>query len=79
MATIANQLTIDAYRFNSVGNQFVRKETVTIPLPAQFIPCSPGPDNAMRVYTKILYGENFQNEIYVGETISQLSTRITNS
>jgi hypothetical protein len=67
-------LTIDAYRFNSVGNAFVRKETISIPLPAQFVPCAPGPDGQMRAYSKILYGTNFQQEAYVGQTVSQLNT-----
>lgn len=79
MATIANELTVDVYMFNSVGNSFVRKETRIIPLPAQFVPCSPGPDGAMRVYTKILYGTNYQQEAYVGQTQSQLQTLITNA
>jgi hypothetical protein len=77
MATIANQLSIDVYHFNSVGNTFVRKETTIIPLPARFVACSPGPDRAMRVYSKILYGTNFQQEAYVGQTVSQLNSLIT--
>lgn len=77
MATIANQLSIDVYHFNSVGNSFVRKETTIIPLPAKFVPCAPGPDNAMRVYSKILYGPNYQQEAYVGQTVSQLNSLIT--
>ena len=77
MATIANQLSIDVYHFNSVGNTFMRKETQIIPLPARFVACSPGPDIAMRVYSKILYGTNFQQEAYVGQTVSQLNSLIT--
>jgi hypothetical protein len=79
MATQANQLSIDCYLFNSVGNAFVRKETRVIPLPAQFVPCSPGPDGTMKVYSKILYGTNFQQEAYVGQTISQLQSLIVNA
>jgi hypothetical protein len=78
MATIANQLSIDVYHFNSVGNAFVRKETMNIPLPAQFVPCSPGPDRAMRVYTKILYGPNLSREAYVGQTVAQLEALAEN-
>jgi hypothetical protein len=78
MATQANQLTIDCYHFNSTGNAFVRKQTETIPLPAQFLPCSPGPDGAMRVYTKIVFGTPPQ-ERYVGQTIAQLATLIVNA
>jgi hypothetical protein len=80
MATISNQiLQIDAYLFNATGNAFVRKETQTIPLPVKIVPCSPGPDRAMRVYSKILYGVNYQQEIYVGQSISQLQTLLTNA
>lgn len=78
MATQANQLSIDVYFFNSVGNAFVRKETKIIPLPAQFAPCAPGPDGQMRVYTKIVYG-NPPQEAYVGQTIAQLQTLIVNA
>jgi hypothetical protein len=78
MATLANQLSIDVYRFNSVGNAFVRKETIIIPLPAQFTPCSPGPDRAMRVYSKIVFGQPPQ-EVYVGQTVAQLQSLITNA
>lgn len=76
MATIRNELSIDVYHFNSVGNAFVRKETQVIPLPAEFTPCSPGPDGLMRVYTKITYG-NPPKEAYVGQTISELNSLIT--
>lgn len=79
MATIANQLSIDVYHFNSVGNAFVRKETTIIPLPAKFVACSPGPDNAMRVYSKILYGPNYQQEAYVGQTVAALNSLVTNA
>jgi hypothetical protein len=79
MATQANQLSIDVYHFNSVGNAFVRKETTVIPLPAKFVPCAPGPDRAMRVYTKILFGPNNSQEAYVGQTIAQLQTLIVNA
>lgn len=78
MATIANELSIDCYYFNSVGNAFVRKQTEVIPLPAQFVPCSPGPDGLMRVYTKIVFGAPPQ-ERYVGQTIAQLQTLIVNA
>lgn len=78
MATISNELSIDVYYFSSVGNAFVRKETKIIPLPAQFTPCSPGPDSAMRVYTKITYG-NPPIDAYVGQTIAQIQTLITNA
>lgn len=78
MATQANQLSIDCYFFNSPGNVFVRKETQIIPLPAQFSQCAPGPDGAMRVYTKIVYGTPPQ-ERYVGQTIAQLQTLIVNA
>lgn len=80
MATISNKLKIDVYHFASLGNAFVRKETKIIPLPAEFVPCSPGPDGAMRVYTKILYHEGgIAKEAYVGQTVAQLDTLITNS
>jgi hypothetical protein len=82
MATIANQLSIDAYRFNATGNAFVRKETIIIPLPALFTDCAPGPDSMMRVYTKITYtlpGTNYVQEAYVGQTKSQLASLIVNA
>lgn len=69
-------LSIDVYFFDSVGNQFVRKETIGIPLPAQFVPCSPGPDGQMSVYSKILYGTNFQQEAYVAQTVSELAVLV---
>jgi hypothetical protein len=78
MATQANQLSVDCYHFNAVGNQFVRKQTEIIPLPADFVPCSPGPDGRMRVYTKIIFG-NPPQERYVGQTIAQLQTLIVNA
>jgi hypothetical protein len=71
---IRNSITLDVYMFNSVGNAFVRKETRNIPLPAQWVPCAPGPDGAMRVYSKILFGVNYQQEAYVGQTVAQLET-----
>jgi hypothetical protein len=78
MATVANQLSIDVYHFSSTGNAFVRKETKNIPLPAIFTPCAPGPDGMMRVYTKINYGVNYQQEAYVGQTVAQLETLAEN-
>jgi hypothetical protein len=78
MATISNELSIDCYYFNSVGNAFVRKQTEIIPLPAAFSPCAPGPDGRMRVYTKITFG-NPPQERYVGQTVAQLQTLITNA
>jgi hypothetical protein len=79
MATIANQLSIDVYHFNGAGNAFVRKETQIIPLPAKFVACSPGPDGAMRVYSKILYGPNYQQEAYVGQSVQALNSLVTNA
>ncbi len=80
MATISNSLTTDVYFFNSVGNTFVRKETRTIPLPAELTPCAPGPDGLMRVYTKVTpIGISPPEDFYVGETISQLQSKITNA
>jgi hypothetical protein len=79
MATISNELSIDVYYFSSVGNAFVRKQTEIIPLPAKFVPCSPGPDNRMKVYSKILYGPGYLLEAYVGQTVSQLNSLITNA
>lgn len=76
MATQANELSIDVYFFSSVGNAFVRKETQIIPLPAKFVPCAPGPDSRMRVYTKIIYG-NPPQEAYVSQTVAQLNSLIT--
>lgn len=78
MATISNQLSIDAYRFNAVGNAFNRKETIIIPLPAIFTDCAPGPDRLMKVYTKIQYGPNLSQEAYVGQTKAQLASLIVN-
>jgi len=78
MATQANQLSIDVYLFNSLGNAFIRKETQVIPLPAQFTPCAPGPDGRMRVYTKITYGTP-PKDAYVGQTIAQLNSLIVNA
>lgn len=78
MATQANELSIDCYYFNSVGNAFVRKQTEVIPLPAQFVPCNPGPDGRQRVYTKIIFG-NPPQERFVGQTIQQLQTLIVNA
>lgn len=78
MATIRNELVIDVYHFNATGNAFVRKETQIIPLPAQFTPCSPGPDGQMRVYTKITYG-NPPTDAYVGQTVAELNTLIVQS
>lgn len=79
MATLKNgQLSIDAYHFDSVGNAFTRKETVMIPLPAEFVPCAPGPDNQMRVYTKIVTSvDGFQKEYYVGQTVGELSALLS--
>lgn len=71
---IRNSFTVDVYYFNSTNNQFVRKETRNIPLPAQFVPCAPGPDQRMRVYSKILFGTNYQQEAYVGQTVAALET-----
>lgn len=79
MATIRNVLFIDVYRFNSVGNQFVRKETVGLPLPfVAAVPCSPGPDGRMRVYTKITVGEPSgpPQDYYVGQTVSELAALV---
>jgi hypothetical protein len=72
-----NSIVIDVYYFNSVGNQFVRKQTENIPLPIKFQPCAPGPDGRMRVYTKINYGENYQQEAYVGQTVAAVQTLAT--
>lgn len=79
MATIANELSIDVYFFTSTGNAFVRKETQTIPLPVKVVPCAPGPDNMMRVYSKILYGVNYQQEAYVGQTQAAVQALLTNA
>lgn len=68
-------LAVLAYRFNSTNNRLVMTETIGIPLPAQFVPCAPGPDQSMRVYSKILYGENFQQVAYVPNAVSELVTR----
>lgn len=76
MSTIRNQLSIDVYHFNALGNAFVRKETDIIPLPAKFVPCAPGPDGQMRVYSKILYGPNYSQEAYVGQSVEQLNSLI---
>lgn len=70
---IRNTFNVDVYYFNSTGNQFVRKETRNIPLPAQWVPCAPGPDNMMRVYSKIIFG-NPPQIAYVGQTCAQLDT-----
>lgn len=78
MATIRNELVIDVYHFNSVGNAFVRKETQIIPLPAKFVSCSPGPDSMMRVYSKIIYG-NPPQEAYVGQSVDALNALIVQS
>ncbi len=79
MATISNELgPIDVYYFNSVGNAFVRKQTETIPLPAAFVPCAPGPDGRMRVYSKIIFG-NPPQEKYVGQTVAQLEALSKNA
>lgn len=79
MATIRNELIIDVYRFSAVGNAFLRKETVGLPLPFDaMVPCSPGPDNRMRVYTKIVTGKPPQ-DFYVGQSISELSSLIVQS
>jgi hypothetical protein len=76
MSTIRNMVALDCYLFNSVNNAFVRKETQMIPLPVtNMIPCAPGPDGKMKVYTKIIFG-NPPQERYVGETISQLQSLI---
>jgi hypothetical protein len=72
-----NSIVIDVYYFNSVGNAFVRKQTENIPLPIKFVPCAPGPDRAMRVYTKILYGDHFQQEAYVGQSVAAVQTLVT--
>jgi hypothetical protein len=71
---IRNTFNVDVYYFNSTNNAFVRKETRSIPLPAEWVPCAPGPDRMMRVYSKILFGVGFQQEAYVGQTCAQLDT-----
>ena len=72
-----NTITVDVYYFNSVGNTFVRKQTENIPLPAKFVPVSPGPDGRMRVYSKIIFGPNYSMEAYVGQTVAQLQALAT--
>ncbi len=81
MATISNQLgPIDVYFFNAVGNSFVRKETTTIPLPARFVSCAPGPDGLMRVYSKVIpIGIHPPQEFYVGQSVSQLEALSKNA
>ncbi len=69
---IRNSFVVDVYYFSSIGNAFVRRQPENIPLPAKWQPCGPGPDGAMRVYSKILYGTNFQQEAYVAQTVAQL-------
>lgn len=72
---MAETLAVLAYRFNSTNNRLVSTETIGVPLPAQFVPCAPGPDQSMRVYSKILYGENYQQVAYVPNTVAELTTR----
>lgn len=80
MATISNKLSIDVYNFNSVGNAFTSKETRIIPLPAEFVPCSPGPDGLGTVKTKILYHEGgIAKEAYVGQSVQELNSLIVNT
>lgn len=76
MSTIRNMISIDVYSFDTVGNRFLRKETNSLPLPfISAVPCSPGPDGLMKVYTKITVG-NPPADYYVGQTISQLDALI---
>lgn len=78
MATIRNQIFLTVYRFNSVGNQFVRAEEVGLPVPFRSVtPCSPGPDGRMRVYSKIVTTQNPPQEFYVPQTSAQLNAMIT--
>ena len=79
MAQIRNELSIDVYLFSSVGNAFIRKETQMLPLPfTSVVPCSPGPDNRMRVYSKITTG-NPPKDYYVGESVAQLGALVVQS
>lgn len=68
-------ITIDVYHFNSVGNAFTGKETKLIPMPI-LSERSSGPDGQNRVKSKILYGENYQQEVYVGQSVEELATLI---
>lgn len=76
MSTIRNMVSLDAYSFDTVGNRFLRKETVSLPLPfLSVVGCAPGPDGLMKVYSKITVG-NPPTDYYVGQTIAQLDSLI---
>lgn len=76
MATIRNTIFIDVYSFDTIGNAFLRKETMGLPVPFQAITdCRPGPDNAMRVYSKLTTG-NPPTDYYVGQTIAEIAALI---
>jgi hypothetical protein len=77
MATIKNQIFLTVYRFNSVGNAFVRAEEVGLPLPFRsVVGCAPGPDGRMRVYSKITTG-NPPQDYYVPQSTAQLNNMVT--
>lgn len=79
MATVKNQIFLTVYRFNTVGNAFLRTEEIGLPLPFRsVVGCAPGPDNRMRVYSKITVG-NPPQDYYVPQTTAQLATMVTNA
>jgi hypothetical protein len=74
MPSIKNQIFLTVYRFNAVGNAFVRTEEIGLPLPFRsVVSASPGPDRTMRVYAKITTG-NPPQDYYVPQTVAQLSS-----
>jgi len=70
-----SSISVLAYRFNSNNNKLVEVVTISVPPPFEVVPCAPGPDASMRVYSKILYGTNFQQIAYTPDSVASLITR----
>jgi lysophospholipase L1-like esterase len=69
-------LSLDVYKFCNVGNIFLRKETIGIPLPAKFIP-SKSPRGDSFINSKILFNSYGSiQEAYVPQTVEQLNAMI---
>lgn len=73
MGTTVIEITV--YIFDTVGSLFLRTEVRGISLPIQVV-SSRSSINYPLVNSKILYGENFQEEVYVAETAEQIADLI---
>jgi len=76
---MALAITVDIYQLG-VGNKVVKKYPATLMTSrirsVSGIPLGYSPDPAVFIYSKINYAEAMSEDLYTGETVAALTTRI---